>query len=352
MVGRANFGETAVFEIILSACLAGGICAERLLPIAAPTRAACMTVAQERANVWAAETDLAVSQVRCVSGREGVSVIEIAPGVFVHPGQIAVPAPENAGDMANLGFVIGSEAVAVIDAGGSRKVAEGLYAAIRRQTDLPIRWVILTHMHPDHVLGAALFREAGASIVGHHRLAQALGDRAATYLTALRRLMGDAAFLGTDLVAPDEAVPGQIDLGDRVLELATYETAHTATDVTVLDRISGTLFAGDLVFAGHVPALDGSILGWQAVLDRMADQRIDRVVPGHGPARLPWPDGADATRGYLAALTAETREAIRRGDSLRRAMEHVGESQRGGWQLFDEFNKRNATAAYTELEWE
>ena len=97
---------------------------------------------------------------------------EIAPGVFVHQGLHELPDASNAGDEANIGFVIGRDAVAVIDAGGSRQVAEGLYAAIRARTDLPIDWLILTHMHPDHVLGASLFREAGATLVGHARLSR------------------------------------------------------------------------------------------------------------------------------------------------------------------------------------
>ena len=77
-----------------------------------------------------------------------------------------------------------------------------------------------------------------------------------------------------------------------------------------------------------------------------------RIVPGHGPAALPWPGGSDATLGYLQALAGETRTAIRRGETMNEAIRHLGESQRGNWELFDEFNPRNASAAFQELEWE
>ena len=341
----------AMFEVIVTACLATGtICAERVLPVAAPTQAVCQAQAPTHAQDWARRHDLMPGQATCGQGTP-LKVTQIAPGVFVHRGQHDVPTPANAGDLANLGFVIGETAVAVIDAGGSRQVGEGLYAAIRAQTDLPIEWVILTHMHPDHVLGASVFQEAGARVVGHRNLGLALANRAQSYATAMQRLMGPKAYLGTRLIAPAEA-PAQIDLGGRILDLTAHPTAHTSTDVTVLDRASGTVFMGDLVFAQHLPALDGSILGWQSVLEGMTRQDVRQIVPGHGPAPMDWPGGADATRAYLAALTEETRAAIAAGESMRQAIRHLGESQRRHWLMFDEFNKRNATAAYKELEWE
>ena len=143
-----------------------------------------------------------------------------------------------------------------------------------------------------------------------------------------------------------------MDLGGRVLEVQTYQIAHTDNDLTVYDRETSTLFAGDLVFAEHTPALDGSILGWQTVLDTLSDMKVAQVVPGHGPVLRNWPAGAQPIRGYLSALTAETRAAIAAGEPMSSAIDHLGESQRGHWLLFDEFNKRNATAAYKELEWE
>ena len=331
-------------------CLASepAACARHLLP------GPCL---EARARDWvAARPGLALRGWSCGDPAElpALAVTEVAPGVFVHPGRQELASPENAGDEANLGFVIGADGVAVIDAGGSRTVAEGLYAAIRARTDLPIRWLILTHMHPDHVLGTEFFHEAGARVIGHARLPEALANRAETYAEAAARDLGPLGALGAAITPPDETVAEArgIDLGGRALRLEAWPTAHTDNDLTVLDEGTGTWFMGDLVFDRQTPSMDGSVLGWLRLLDELAKRPAARIVPGHGAASLPWPGGGEATRGYLDALVAETRAALAKGESLGTAAGHLGADLRGNWLLFDDFNARNATAIYRELEWE
>ena len=110
-----------------------------------------------------------------------LAVIEIAPGIFVHNGvhEEAVPANDDA--IANIGFIVGNEAVAVIDPGGSAREGRELRAAIRTLTDRPIRYVILTHVHPDHIFGAAAFRDDHPDFVGHAKLPGALAQRGEYY---------------------------------------------------------------------------------------------------------------------------------------------------------------------------
>ena len=111
---------------------------------------------------------------------DSIEVSEIAPGVFVHQGRYEMQSPENQGDMANAGIVVGSDAVAVIDTLGSFKVGERLRNAVRAVTDKPIRYVINTHMHPDHVFGNAAFKEDAPAFVANHKLARGLASRAAS----------------------------------------------------------------------------------------------------------------------------------------------------------------------------
>lgn len=294
---------------------------------------------------------LVAKEKHCQAMAGELSLTEIADNLFVHLGQIAEPGPGNLGDVANIGVVIGENSIAVIDTGGSRAVGEALYRAIRRRSSLPISHVILTHVHPDHVFGASVFVDAGARIIGHPGLRRALLDREKSYLTGFGDLIGARGFLGTQPVQPDVALP-EIDLGGRVLTLKAWPTAHTTTDLTVMDKKTGTLFTGDLIFHSHTPALDGSLLGWRHVLEQLADLNPSRVVPGHGGPVLSLADALTPMRRYLSILETDTRESLDAGERIGEAVTHIARSEAGAWQLFDLFNERNATVAYTELEWE
>ena len=284
-------------------------------------------------------------------------VEEVAPGVFVRVGVHEDMSAGNEGAIANAGFVIGEEAVAVIDPGGSVAAGRALREAIGERTDLPVTHVVNTHMHPDHVFGNAAFRGAGPGgadplFVGHRRLARALASRAEHYLAANRALLGDALADGIEIVLPDAAVEDEatIELGNRPLRLRAWPTAHTDNDLTVLDEATDTLFAGDLLFAEHLPALDGSLLGWIDVMDALAAVPARRVVPGHGPASMPWPEALGPQRAYLTGLRDALRAEIARGADLAEAVEAVPVPE--GWERAAAFHRRNATAGFAELEWE
>jgi hypothetical protein len=109
--------------------------------------------------------------------------------------------------------------------------------------------------------------------------------------------------------------------------------------------------AGDLVFLKHAPVLDGSIRGWLRIMDELAAVPARRVVPGHGPVAS-WPDALEPQRRYLETLARDIRALIARGSPLARAAATAGASESARWELFQEYNARNATAAFAELEWE
>jgi quinoprotein relay system zinc metallohydrolase 2 len=282
-----------------------------------------------------------------------LAVTEIAPGVFVHNGVHEEASAANEDGIANIGFIIGDDAVAIIDPGGSFAEGSALRAAVRAYTDRPVRYVIMTHVHPDHIFGAAAFRGDHPDFVGHAKLPGALAQRADYYLRRLHSALGKEAE-GSEIVRPTVLISDRLDLdlGGRRLVLRAHGPAHTDNDLTIFDEKTHTFWLADLLFVDRIPVVDGSLVGWLKELREVTAIPAERAVPGHGPASVPWPGAAEPERRYLEAVVRDTRAAIKTGIGIADAWRHVANSERGQWVLFDDYHPRNVTAAYKELEWE
>lgn len=289
-------------------------------------------------------------------GPAPLPVSEIAPGVFVHQGPYEDVNKENAGDIANVGFVVGSKGIAVIDTGNSLAVGQRLRAAVSAKSALPILFVVNTHGHPDHYFGNAAFADDKPQFVGHDKLARWIAFKTPYYLQTLKTFAGDTAAAGIEPIPPTLTVKaGQsisLDLGDRSLTVTGYAKAHTDNDVTVLDIKTKTLWAGDLLFVDRVPSLDGSILGWLKAIGALKTVDAERAVPGHGPPSVPWPKALAGEERYLTALVEDIRKIQAAHGRLEDAVKTAGSEEAGKWALFDDYNARNVTAAFVELEWE
>lgn len=282
------------------------------------------------------------------------SVSEIAPGVFVHSGKpLALDAPGH-DDIANIGYIIGTRCVAVIDTGGSVRVGRALHAAIRRSTSLPICYIINTHVHVDHVLGNAAFKDDAAVFVGHADLAAALDRSREFFLTHYAGDL-DAPAAADQIIAPSRRIAvgsdADLDLGGRQLRLHAWPKAHTDCDLSVYDAKSATLWTGDLLFVGRLPAIDGSIKGWLAVIDALSHIKVARVVPGHGPVSGNLAAALVPERNYLQALLQGVRAQLAAGQPMEVAIKQV-EPDKSDWLLWDETHPRNVARVYQELEWE
>jgi quinoprotein relay system zinc metallohydrolase 2 len=278
---------------------------------------------------------------------------EVAPGVFVHFGHaLPLDAPGH-DDIANIGFVVGEKCVAVIDTGGSTSIGRALRAAIRARTQRPICYLVNTHVHVDHVLGNFAFKADHPSFVGHAALPDAIARSRLYFMTQYASDL-DQPPSAEQIIAPDRLVQAalELDLGGRHLNLRAWPKAHTDCDLTVLDEKSGTLWTGDLLFRDRLPAVDGDVGGWLAVIDDLARLKIQRAVPGHGPLTSDLAAALVPERRYLRALLDGVQDEIKLGKSMQDAIEHVAEAERPQWLLWDSTHPRNVARVYQQLEWQ
>jgi quinoprotein relay system zinc metallohydrolase 2 len=280
---------------------------------------------------------------------------EIAPGVFVHLGkQLALDVPGH-DDIANIGFVVGTRCVAIIDTGGSVRVGRALRTAVKTKTSLPICYVINTHVHVDHVLGNFAFKDDKPSFIGHQALPAAIASNRDFFLKNYSADL-DSPVSAEQIIAPDRSVTigndVTLDLGGRDLTLRAWPKAHTDCDLSVHDEKTGTLWSGDLLFRERLPALDGSVTGWLAALDELARTRVRLIVPGHGGTANNLAIALDPERRYLQSLIDGVRAAIAQGKPMEVAIEQVDKGKQSGWLLWDQTHPHNVARAYQELEWE
>ncbi|MEI7842179.1 MAG: quinoprotein relay system zinc metallohydrolase 2 [Gallionellaceae bacterium] len=282
-----------------------------------------------------------------------LSFKQISPGIYVHHGEHKDIDAGYGGDICNLSFVIGKKGIAVIDTGGSPKVGAQLRAAVRKVSKLPILYVINTHVHPDHVLGNAAFELDHPTFVGHSDLAKSMAQRKENYLKNLATWVGTPA-VGNEVVPPTLTVAtiSALDLGGRSLSLTAYPTAHSNTDMAVLDSKSKILWTGDLLFIERTPSIDGDIVGWLKVIDLLKEFKTSLTVPGHGAVASDGLTALSNEQRYLSTLRNDIRSAIKEGRGMEETINTAAQSEKGKWVLFDIVNRRNVALTYPKLEWE
>ena len=276
-------------------------------------------------------------------------------GIYVHHGIHEDMTEGYKGDICNLSFIVGSKGIAVIDTGGNFKTGQSLHEAIRQVSNLPILYIINTHVHPDHIFGNTAFIKDNATFVGHAKLPDAMERRRDGYMRLNKQWQGDD-FKESEIVKPSLLVKDKLtlDLGDRAILLTAYPTAHTNTDLTVYDKKSSTLWTGDLLFVERTPSIDGDIKGWLAVINELKTNEAEYAIPGHSSSLKDanWKAQLNNEERYLWTLLNDIRNSIKKGEVMEKAMGTAAASERTYWQLFDIVNRRNVNNIYPLLEWE
>lgn len=280
---------------------------------------------------------------------------KVADGVYFVQGESALGSPENQNFISNAGFVITDDGVVVIDALGSPPLARQLVAEIRKLTSQPIRYVIATHYHADHIYGLQVFHDLGATIIAHVLARDYLSsDTARLRLEASRKDLAPWIDENTHLVPADRWV-GVPDIhADTVLKVGSTDflirpvgPSHTPEDLVIFVPSRGVLFSGDLLFRGRIPFVgEADSGGWIKALERMLTMHAKVVVPGHGPASTDPQADLALTRDYLTYLRQSMGEAARNMDPFDEVYDRTDWSRFSGLPLFKAANRMNAYNTY------
>lgn len=255
----------------------------------------------------------------------------------------------------NAGFIVTREGVVVVDALASPRQGEALLRTIRAVTTQPVRWLVLTHHHPDHHFGAIVFRRAGAKVIAHPDTRVLASEGGPDALVAdWRRVVGADAMRGFEFAdVPDRPVTttDTLRLGGRMIVITHPAAGHSAGDLLVWLPKERVLFAGDvLIEDGVTMIVDGSA---RALLRSLAtiDSLGARVaVPGHGAIPARPVDLVARTRAYITGLEAEMRAAVERGVPMRRALATLPPPDEDRPVSLNSRRRRNAARVYVAEE--
>lgn len=277
---------------------------------------------------------------------------EIAPGVHVYIGELGGRTYENEGMNANVGFVVTSEGVVVIDSGASYQVAKKIHEAIRRVTKQPVKYVINTGGQDHRWLGNGYFKAQGATILAHKKAAADMAARGAEQIAGLRvdlkeRMDGTVATLPSETFEREKV----LKLGGTELRVIHFFGGHTPGDSVVWLPAARILFSGDLVYVdrllGVIPV--SNTKDWLASFEAMEKLAPRKIVPGHGPV-CDLPKARRETKDYLVLLRTHMKTAIDKGLDLQTAINTLDQSRFKSLLNYDALKGGNASRTYLELE--
>lgn len=286
---------------------------------------------------------------------------EVADGVYVTYGVIGTISEYNRGFNGNAGFVVTDDGVLVVDALGSPRLGRKWLATIRSVTDRPIRYVVLTHNHPDHSYGAIAFRKnTDAQIIGHPATEDYLRADVFDDSVAYREELLPADFEGFAGVVPDRVVgpafgePLSIELGGQTFAIHNVGGHHSFGDLLVHMPDRHITWVSDLYFQNRTTyMLDGDVGGYFRAHELAKGLDTELMIPGHGVVQEgpPFPM-RERTVSYVTRLRAMMKEAVQNMTPLSAAVDKA-EGAFPEWEdtaLYGENHRKNANFMYTEME--
>jgi cyclase len=241
------------------------------------------------------------------------SIQDVAPGVSAIFGGIC-----------NRGIIASQGDVLVVDSGMSVAEATPLRAEADRLHNQGTLTLFNTHPHPDHVFGNQVF--ADTQIIAQQGVRDVMVNTGEQILAGIQQNPRMAALVGdVTLTAPTLTFQDQVTVfvGEIEVQLIYFGVAHSPSDSIAWLPQSKTLFTGDLLFNGLVPAIppNCNVANWIAFLTRLEQLGAEHVIPGHGPIQDP--SALGVLRTWFETLYSLVKEAVQQGESREAAIASV-----------------------------
>lgn len=282
-----------------------------------------------------------------------MEVRQVSEHVYYVEGAAGI-ATDNEGFISNAGFVITGDGVVIFDSLGTPSLADKLVSKIRQITDQPIRKVIVSHFHADHIYGLQVFEDMGAEISAPEGAQKYMRSEAAKERLEERRFSLDPwVNENTRLVLPDVTVSksSQFTMGDVTFTINYMGKAHSDGDMSMLVEPDKVLFSGDIIFEGRVPFVGSAdTKNWLETLTRLETGGLTALIPGHGPASTTPKETISLTRSYLAYLREVMGAAVDEFIPFDEAYAEADWSQFEMLPAFEAGNRINAYQVYLSME--
>ena len=285
---------------------------------------------------------------------------QVAPDTYFFFGNIAEVDGYNRGFNGNAGFVVTQDGVLVVDALGTPALARRMIASIRQVTRKPIRYLVITHAHPDHFYGASAFATTpGLKVISHAGTEEYVYSSTIERSVAYRKVFLPKEMQGFKAVVPDILIgggnPAHISLrfGGKTFEIYDVGHHHSHGDLLMWQKEDRILWISDLAFNGRVTYIgDGHLPEIDAMQDWMTKTfpNVALMIPGHGaPQTAPF-DMVAKTRRYVDGLTDKIRASLKEGESMQDAVAHADLPEFKDWPLYQLNHRINANFVYRTLE--
>ncbi len=282
-----------------------------------------------------------------------LKAVKVSKHVYFVQGKAGI-ATDNAGFISNAGFVVTNEGVVVFDALGTPSLAVKLYKEIRKVTQQPIRYVIMSHYHADHLYGLQVFKELGAKVIAPQGARVYLASDVSDNLLATRRVdLAPWVNESTHLVPADQYISTEykFSLGGIQFKITPLGNAHSEGDLTLLVEPDNVLFSGDLIFEGRIPFVgQANIFNWLKALETMRNVNVSAVLPGHGPLAKDPNALINMTYNYLSLLKNTMQTAVENWTPFAEAYAQIDWGDYMFLPAFDAANRMNAYNVFLFME--